>query len=294
MTTERPTTTAGTGHFRGAGAGAVGGVVLMFSSLPTLFKRTNSYTVTFTDAPGLHVPVLRCAAPASALAKSIVGRSNDATGKVDVTLRSTRAFQVRHNETPTLTISLLGSDASIDFIPDEADTDRSGDSARLGDQRAPARVGQHAAQSRLRSRADHAGDARRHAQIAQTPGRNGAADGAYVRAYRDLGHKADADFPALSSLLATTDDFGATARQWRQLGENLNVLLVANEDKITKAIDQSQSRARARCNCCSATATSRVWRRFSPIPRCQQPGDRHRQESSGCVRSLSGHRQERR
>ena len=95
-------------------------LIVMFGSLPTFFKRTSNYTVRFVDAPGLTVG-------------SPVRRSGVRIGEVrDITLDEERGiviaklgvdapYTLRRNEVPTLVIGLLGSDASIDFIPKSPD-----------------------------------------------------------------------------------------------------------------------------------------------------------------------------
>ena len=212
-------------------------LVLLFGSLPTLFKRTNEYTITFTDAPGLRPgsPVRRSGVRVGEVKDLAL---DDATGKVNVHIELDKNFTVRENERPTLIISLLGSDASIDFIPNEKDPDRSvipPGSVVVGN--SPVSINtllnraSEVVPTTQKTLDDMSKSLKRLEEmtplIEQT-----------LQAYRDLGRKANDDFPALSrSLKGTSDDAGATARQWRQLGENLNVLLLGNQDKITKSIE---------------------------------------------------------
>jgi ABC-type transporter Mla subunit MlaD len=95
-------------------------LILMFGSLPGLFKRTTLYTVRFTDAPGLTkgAPVRRSGVR--------IGTVRDITldeerGIVRVRIAIESPHRLRHAEQATLTVGLLGSDASIDFIPKQVD-----------------------------------------------------------------------------------------------------------------------------------------------------------------------------
>lgn len=93
-----------------------GALILMFGSLPNLFQNTDTYTVRFTDAPGLTpgAPVRRSGVR--------IGEVRDITldeekGIVRVTLAIRRPYTIRKNDQATLVLGLLGSDAAIDFLP---------------------------------------------------------------------------------------------------------------------------------------------------------------------------------
>ena len=94
----------------------LGGLIVLFNSLPRLFKPTTTYTAQFTDdvsglSPG--APVRR-----SGVAVGTVGDMtlDDATGAVRVHLVLDQPYVVRKNEEVTLVSSLLGSDAAIDLV----------------------------------------------------------------------------------------------------------------------------------------------------------------------------------
>lgn len=94
----------------------LGAMVVMFGSLPGMFQRTNTYVVRFTDAPGLTAgaPVRRSGVK--------IGRVRDVqldeeTGIVRATVAIDEPYRIRRSEQATLVVGLLGSDASIDFIP---------------------------------------------------------------------------------------------------------------------------------------------------------------------------------
>src|SRR4051794_22247484 len=94
----------------------LGTMVVMFGSLPGMFKRTSAYVVRFTDAPGL--------APGAPVRRSGVkiGQVRDVqldeeTGVARVTVAIDAPYRIRRSEQATLVVGLLGNDASIDFVP---------------------------------------------------------------------------------------------------------------------------------------------------------------------------------
>src|SRR5476649_1067907 len=93
-----------------------GGLVLFFGGAPSWFTKTNSYTILFSDAPGL--------APGTPVRKSgvKVGEVNsivldDVSGLVKVVVRLDPNFTPRTSDEPTVTRGLLVGDTAIDFIP---------------------------------------------------------------------------------------------------------------------------------------------------------------------------------
>lgn len=92
------------------------GLIVMFGSLPRLFKRTTSYTIRFADAPGL--------TPGAPVRRSGVRIGEVTHLSLDEELGIVRArvainvpYQLRKSEQATLVTGLLGSDAGIDLIP---------------------------------------------------------------------------------------------------------------------------------------------------------------------------------
>jgi ABC-type transporter Mla subunit MlaD len=93
-----------------------GALIVLFGSVPSLFKRTRTYTVRFTDAPGLAAgaPVRRSGVRIGQVQEVIL---DEERGIVRVKLAIDARYSIRHSEQATLVTGLLGSDASIDFIP---------------------------------------------------------------------------------------------------------------------------------------------------------------------------------
>jgi ABC-type transporter Mla subunit MlaD len=96
------------------------GLIVMFGSLPGLFRRTTAYTVRFTDAPGLAAgaPVRRSGVRIGTVRKIVL---DEERGIVEVRIAVEEPYRIRRNEQATLVAGLLGGDVSIDFVPREPD-----------------------------------------------------------------------------------------------------------------------------------------------------------------------------
>src|SRR5262249_31722359 len=98
-------------------------LVTLFGSLPSFFKQYQQYTVTFADAPGVTpgTPVRRSGVRVGEV-KS-VDLDHD-SGEVNAQALTERPHKLPRHEHPTLVQGLLGSDASIDLVPDPAGKDQ--------------------------------------------------------------------------------------------------------------------------------------------------------------------------
>jgi ABC-type transporter Mla subunit MlaD len=92
-------------------------LVTLFGSLPSFFKQYHEYTVTFADAPGVTpgTPVRRSGVRVGEVKAVDLDHES---GEVKVQILLERPNKLRRNEHPTLVQGLLGSDASIDLVPD--------------------------------------------------------------------------------------------------------------------------------------------------------------------------------
>jgi ABC-type transporter Mla subunit MlaD len=92
-------------------------LVLMFGSLPNLFRPTTTYTVRLTDAPGLTpgAPVRRSGVRIGTVKRITL---DDERAIVRVVVAIDEPYHLRRGEQATLVTGLLGSDASIDFLPE--------------------------------------------------------------------------------------------------------------------------------------------------------------------------------
>jgi phospholipid/cholesterol/gamma-HCH transport system substrate-binding protein len=94
----------------------LGALVVMFGGAPGWFTRTNSYTILFSDAPGVAsgTPVRKSGVKVGEV--STVELDNE-TGQVRVTVRLDPKFTPRNTDEPTVTRGLIVNDTAIDFIP---------------------------------------------------------------------------------------------------------------------------------------------------------------------------------
>src|SRR2546426_3136654 len=91
-------------------------LIILFGGFPNYFKAANTYTITFTNAPGVSrgTPVRRSGVKIGEVRS--VKLDND-TGKVHVQINVDPAYTLRKGDKATLVQSLLGADTAIDFLP---------------------------------------------------------------------------------------------------------------------------------------------------------------------------------
>jgi phospholipid/cholesterol/gamma-HCH transport system substrate-binding protein len=236
----------------------LGTLIVMFGSLPAVFKPSNLYTIRFVDAPGVGpgTPVRRSGVRIGEVRDVLL---DDERGIVRVRVAIDPRFSLRRNEQATLTVGLLGSDASIDFVPVPAEEGQAVDRSALepGSEMAgvrPANV------NTLLNRASEVAptvqetlnEMRKSLQRLErlTPVAEET-----MREYRDLARSVRESIPdlrrtnqvyqdlgndvrkAIPDAQRNIDDVGATARTWNRLGERLNLWVQANQDNATRAID---------------------------------------------------------
>lgn len=93
----------------------LGGLVISFGSLPSMFTLRSSYTLVFFDAPGVGpgTPVRRSGVKIGEVTKVDL---DDKTGEVLVVAQIEPRFAPRSNEEPLVNQNLLNGNAVIDFI----------------------------------------------------------------------------------------------------------------------------------------------------------------------------------
>jgi phospholipid/cholesterol/gamma-HCH transport system substrate-binding protein len=98
--------------------GLLGTLIVLFGSLPTFFQRTNTYTVRFTDAPGISpgTPVRRSGVRIGEVSGVEL---DEERGIVRVQLAIGVRYTLRRNDRPMIVLGLLGSDAAIDIVPQQ-------------------------------------------------------------------------------------------------------------------------------------------------------------------------------
>ena len=93
-------------------------MVVLFGSLGTArwFRSTNSYTITFEEAPGVAAgtPIRRSGVRIGDVTDV---QLDDETGQVKVAIAIDKKFTIRQHEIPTLSATVIGGDSVIDFVP---------------------------------------------------------------------------------------------------------------------------------------------------------------------------------
>ena len=94
----------------------LGVLITLFGGFPNYFRPTDTYYIDFTTAQGVAAgtPVTRSGVRIGQVKKVEL---DDETGKVMVTISVDHGYTLRKADKATLSQGLLGSDASIAFIP---------------------------------------------------------------------------------------------------------------------------------------------------------------------------------
>jgi phospholipid/cholesterol/gamma-HCH transport system substrate-binding protein len=238
-------------------------LTLLFGGFPAIFKRTDSYTIVFSNIHGV--------APGTPVRRSGVNigevRSvelENETGKVRVGIRVDRQYFLRKGDRPTIVQGLLGGDASIAFVPPEAGKEFDKTPVE------PGAVLEGATPSDAGVLMRKAGDLLDPAQEALIELRNvmrrmdkmGPTFEESLKDLRELSkdlrdvskvaremapelQKTNEEFRSLvKPTRETLAEVQATARYWGKVGERTDLLLKTNEDKIVKSIERAEESLR--------------------------------------------------
>ena len=236
-------------------------LVVLFNSLPRFFRSTIPYTVVFPEAPGVSqgTPVRRAGVRIGEVTS--VALDDTDGGRVRVGIAVDREHPVRQNEQPTLVSSILGGDATIDFlakvpepgeVPDRSPVPPGAELAGVSQVTVNALINRASAvvPTTEKTMEDIRNSLRRLERMSPLMEDT-------MREYRDLARDARNTVPdvrktndevrelakslreSLPDFRRDGDDIAATARTYTKLGERLDVLLQANQDKIVKAIDSA-------------------------------------------------------
>ncbi len=236
----------------------LGALVILFGSLPTFFHPATLYTVRFTDAPGVApgTPVRRSGVRIGAVRDVVL---DDERGIVRVQLAIEPRFTIRRNEQPTLITGLLGTDASIDFVPQAPEegqpVDRSAvepGAELVGTRQATVNTLLNRASEVVPTTQETLNDMRKSMQRLE---RMAPLAEDTMREYRDLARSLRESMPdlrrtnrevgelarsareALPDARRLAEDMGAASRTWNRLGERLDTLVQTNQDRIVRSIE---------------------------------------------------------
>jgi len=248
----------GIGLFVLAALVLMGVLIVMFGSLPSYFKRANLYTIRFVDAPGVGpgTPVRRSGVRIGEVSDVIL---DDERGIVRVQVAIDPRYTIRRNEQPTLNIGLLGSDVSIDFVPEPAEEGQPVDrsvvepgSEMVGVRPANVNTLLNRASQVAPTAQDALNEIRRSLQRLE---RMSPLAEETMREYRDLAKDVRRSIPdlqrtnqevqgltrdlreALPKAQRNLDDFGAASRSWGRFAERLDVWAQGNLENLSKIID---------------------------------------------------------
>jgi phospholipid/cholesterol/gamma-HCH transport system substrate-binding protein len=218
----------------------LGALILLFGSYPSLFKRHTVYTVLFNEAPGIGAgaPVRRSGVRIGEVKDVSL---DDESGQVRVQISVERPFTLRHSEQATIVASLLGGDATIDFIPkhqepDQPPLDRSpvdpGETlvgirqANVSSLLSQAQEVVPDTQQLLKDIRDSLKRLDKLAPVAEDT----------LKEYQKLAKETREQIPELTK---TNEEIRTTARSWGKLGDRVDLLVQTNQDKVLKTVDNA-------------------------------------------------------
>jgi phospholipid/cholesterol/gamma-HCH transport system substrate-binding protein len=210
-------------------------LIWLFSSAPSFFKQHHEYVIRFRQAPGL--------APGASVRRSGVRvgevRSvelDDVSGDVTVVIQVEPKYTVRRNDHPTLVQALIGGGASIDLVQDRKAPPCDCVPVEPGEELTGV------CQTGVAGLLDKASDV--------VPSTQNALEDASrvmkrleqmaplmedaIKEYRDL---AKTTREAVPKLTGAVDEVTTGARTWNRFGDRLDQLLVANQEKVTKTME---------------------------------------------------------
>jgi len=233
----------------------LGILVVLFGSAPALFKWQNHYTVTFPDAPGVMpgTPVRRSGIR---IGEVRALELDDETGGVRVRLQVEQNYRLRRHERPTIIQGLIGSDVSIDLIPDpkpEADRTvvqpgeviagdrglgvtallRRASEAMPVTQETIAQAGK--AMQRYELLAPHIEETLKEYRELAKATREMVPE--LRRTNEEVQQLAKAVRETVPSLTKTNEQIQATFATWEKTGSRVDDLVNANQEKLAKALD---------------------------------------------------------
>jgi phospholipid/cholesterol/gamma-HCH transport system substrate-binding protein len=207
-------------------------LITIFGSFPSLFKRHTSYIVTFQDAPGIApgTPVRRSGVRIGEVSRIEL---NDEV-RVHILIES--PHRIRHMDQPTLVVGILGGDTSIDFIPRQEGeaADRSfvePDEVLVGARMANINTLLTQASQVVPTTQEALDQMRKSIQRFErlTPQMEEA-----LKEYTRLAQSINKTIPDIQR---TNAEIETSVRTWGRLGENVNNLVVTQQDKLIKTLD---------------------------------------------------------
>ena len=234
-------------------------LTILFGGFPNYFKRTQEYTIVFTNAPGI--------APGTPVRRSGVRigevqtvELDSKTGEVHVAISVEDKYFLRKGDRATLTQGLIGGDAAIAFAP--PDLKKPVDDTPVEPGAVLQGVSPLEPGSLLQNTADLVGPAKdtliEIRKVFQGIDKLGPIVEETLKDFREIGKLTKTVGPevqktaeeirllakttreAIPEVRRTNDDIGRAARNWGNVGERVDVLLKTNEDKIVKSVEKME------------------------------------------------------
>jgi phospholipid/cholesterol/gamma-HCH transport system substrate-binding protein len=211
-------------------------LTILFGGFPNYFKRTDDYTIVFTNAQGVApgTPVRRSGVRIGEVRNITL---DNETGKVNVEIRVDGKYSLRKVDRPMLQVGLLGGDASISFVPPE--------NPKLAADTTPVRPG---AVIEGVTPADAGLLMQKTADLVQ-PAQEAVVEIKKVfqtiNEMTPLVKETLVNFNEIGKIVREVGpEIGATARQWKAVGERADLLLNTNEKKINESITRAEEALR--------------------------------------------------
>jgi phospholipid/cholesterol/gamma-HCH transport system substrate-binding protein len=233
-------------------------LTILFGGFPNYFKRTQEYTIVFSNAAGVApgTPVRRSGVRIGEVRTVVL---NNETGKVDVEIIVEEKFTLRKVDRPTIMQGLIGGDAAIAFLPPE-DSKLKDDITMIPPGATIAGISPPDASALLQNTQDLVGPAKDTLldlrKILKGIDELRPVVDETLKSFRDIGQMTKTTGPEIQKtaeeirLLAkttrdmmpeirrTNEELQFTVRTWGRVGERFDVLLKTNEDKIVRSIDR--------------------------------------------------------
>ncbi len=235
-------------------------LTILFGGFPNYFKRVKTYTIVFTNAPGIApgTPVKRSGVRIGEV--RTVELDND-SGKVKVDIRVDEQYSLRQADRPTLIQGLIGGDAAIAFLPPD-DPKKAADPTPWPDGAVMEGVSPADPGTLVQQTTDLVKPAKETLEeirkVFAGVNRLGPVAEDTLKEFREVGKMARTTGPEmqkaaeelrllakgtrdmLPDLKRTNEEVQRAAKKWGDAGERADILLKVNEDKITKSIDRME------------------------------------------------------
>lgn len=234
-------------------------LTILFGGFPSYFKKTDEYTIIFTNAQGVSpgTPVRRSGVRIGEV-RSV--KLDNVSGQVEVVIRVDEANVLPKGDRPTLQQSLIGGESAIAFLPPLNPKDANPEPVIPGSTLKG--VNPTDAGSLVQQTADLVKPATEALneikKVAEGLNRMGPMLEETVKDFREVGKMARDLGPDLQKtsaevrLLAkstretipeiqkTNDEIRTAVRNWGKVGERVDVLLKTNEDKLVRSLDRME------------------------------------------------------